>query len=205
MTKPKHGVLLHLNDEWFFCPGSKSSNPRIPLPQFKDNSHMMITQGHLAQGHTRFSLLTNFCSRGTLRCIVANNISAANLTSHEVPTLLQHHYLPPVDRQIWDAAYAEEYDGLASLPAWECVTEQEYQKIKTPSTKLIPTMEISTIKFDKDGLPLRAKYPIVALGNLDWRTWSKSNTYTPLSYPLWNCAFSRLWRLNTNILSKMET
>ena len=41
-------------------------------------------------------------------------------------------------------------------------------------------MAISTIKYDEDGRPKRAKYRIVALGNLDNNNWSKSDTYAPV-------------------------
>ena len=41
-------------------------------------------------------------------------------------------------------------------------------------------MAVSTIKFDKDGMPKRAKYRIVALGNLEYRDWSKSKVYAPV-------------------------
>ena len=41
-------------------------------------------------------------------------------------------------------------------------------------------MAVSTIKFDSDGLPKRAKYRIVALGNLDLNNWTKSNVYAPV-------------------------
>ena len=69
--------------------------------------------------------------------------------------------------------YAEEKNGLANLPAWQCITEAEYNKIKTPQTKILPSMAISTIKFDKEGLPKHVKYCIVALGNLDPNTLTK--------------------------------
>ena len=52
--------------------------------------------------------------------------------------------------------------------------------MKSPTTKLLPTMAISTIKYDKDGLPKRAKYRIVALGNLDPNDWSRSKVYAPV-------------------------
>ena len=41
-------------------------------------------------------------------------------------------------------------------------------------------MAVSTIKFDKDGLLVRAKYQIVALGNLKTTEWSKSDVYAPV-------------------------
>ena len=41
-------------------------------------------------------------------------------------------------------------------------------------------MAVSTIKYDKDGRPKRAKYRIVALGNLDPNNWTKSDCYAPV-------------------------
>ena len=41
-------------------------------------------------------------------------------------------------------------------------------------------MAVSTIKHDGDGNPKRAKYRIVALGNLDSNNWSRSDTYAPV-------------------------
>ena len=41
-------------------------------------------------------------------------------------------------------------------------------------------MAISTIKYDENGAPSRAKYRIVALGNMDPHTWTKSQCYAPV-------------------------
>ena len=180
MEKLRHGKLLKHSHNWFFRPGVKPSNKLIKLPDFETIAPDMVSCGHLARGHIKFQPLINLCSGGTLRRIVANHISAANLTSLEVPTLLQHHSLPPEDKLTWDAAYKEEYDGLKSLPAFECITESDYLKMKSTKIKMLPTMAISTIKFNKDGLPQRAKYRIVALGNLDPHEWTKSDVYAPV-------------------------
>ena len=129
MKTPKHGILLQQNNNWFFRPGTKSTNPLVPLPNFKDIAVQMLSQGHIARGHCKFQSLIKLQSSGTLCRIVANHISAANLTSLEVPTLLQHHTLSPSDKMTWDSAYAEEYDGLVDLPAWQSITEHEYFEI----------------------------------------------------------------------------
>jgi hypothetical protein len=44
----------------------------------------------------------------------------------------------------------------------------------------MPTMAISIIKYDGDGKPVRAKYRIVALGNLDPHDWSKNDCFAPV-------------------------
>ena len=41
-------------------------------------------------------------------------------------------------------------------------------------------MAISTIKYDENNNPYRAKYRIVVLGNLDHNDWTKSDTYAPV-------------------------
>ena len=45
---------------------------------------------------------------------------------------------------------------------------------------LLPTMAITTIKKDGDGNPNRAKYRIVALGNLDPHSWTKQDCFAPV-------------------------
>jgi hypothetical protein len=49
------------------------------------------------------------------------------------------------DKDIWDAAYCEEYDGLSSLPTWEVLLEAEYKSL-SKDVKALPSMAIATIK-----------------------------------------------------------
>ena len=60
------------------------------------------------------------------------------------------------------------------------IAESEYQKRKHEFGSLLPTMAISTIKYDEFGTPKRAKYRIVALGNLDPHDWSKQDCFAPV-------------------------
>jgi hypothetical protein len=94
-------------------------------------------------------------------------------------SLKNHHKLSPNDKDIWDAAYAEEYDGLSSLPTWEMVTEEQFW-ILSKGRRASPTMAIATIKYDANNCLKRAKYWIVFLGNLDYHTWSKETTAAPV-------------------------
>lgn len=83
---------------------------------------------------------------------------AHGLQSPLAPTSLKNHSkLTANDKQIWDAAYDEEFDGLVSLPTWDIVTEDEYQKLCN-GAKALPAMAIATIKFDEFNRPKRAKY-----------------------------------------------
>lgn len=107
--------------------------------------------------------------------IVTKKVSAATLHDKTAPTLLNHHKLHPTDKLIWDRSYDDEYDGLVNIDTWETITEEDYQRSKHMFGKLMPTMAISTIKYDGDGKPDRAKYRIVALGNLDPHHWNKDD------------------------------
>jgi hypothetical protein len=83
------------------------------------------------------------------------------------------------DKEIWDAAYCEEYDGLASIPTWEVLSESQF-KLLSKGCKPLPSMAISTIKYDSNNQPKRAKYRTVVLGNLDYHNWSKASTAAPV-------------------------
>eukprot|EP00957_Ditylum_brightwellii_P024470 1847091-Ditylum_brightwellii.AAC.1 len=76
------------------------------------------------------------------------------------------------DQSLWKSAYAEEYYGSQDLPAWCVINETTYQKLKPIVGTALPSMAVSTIKYDQDGCPKRVKWQIVALGNLDPPAWS---------------------------------
>lgn len=83
------------------------------------------------------------------------------------------------DKQIWDDAYNEEYDGLANIPTWEVITETQF-KLLSKGVKPLPSMAISTIKYDSQNKPKQAKYRIVVLGNLDYHQWSRESVVAPV-------------------------
>ena len=84
--------------------------------------------------------------------------------------------MTPNDKSIWDHAYLNEYLGLTEdTNTWEYISEREYQILRPITGNALPSMAISTIKKDADGLPIRAKYRIVVLGNLDPHTWTKQD------------------------------
>jgi hypothetical protein len=87
--------------------------------------------------------------------------------------------MSPEDKSIWNLAYLEEYDGLASLPTWEVLTEAQFKTL-SKGIKALPSMAIATIKYDSFNHPKRVKYRIVVLGNLDYHTWSKEATAAPV-------------------------
>ena len=69
------------------------------------------------------------------------------------------------------------------LDVFTPIGEEDYRKIIAEHSKdamAIPTMNIFTIKDDKEGNPLRAKSQIVALGNLEQREWTREDQYAPV-------------------------
>jgi len=76
--------------------------------------------------------------------------------------------------------YQEEYLGSHNSPAWIAITESEYQQNRLPYGFLLPTMAILTVKNNKLGELKRAKYQIVALGNLDPNEWTKAACFAPI-------------------------
>ena len=112
--------------------------------------------------------------------IINRKVSAKNLNVLEAPTLLKHYKLHPDDKKTWDESYQEEYQGLVDIDTWDVITEEDYQKAKHIYGNLLPTMAISVIKYDGNGKPDRAKYRIVALGNLDPHAWHKNDCFAPV-------------------------
>jgi len=180
MPTPKHGTLLKQNNVWKFRPGNRITNKSIDIPDFDSQFHNLLETHQIFRGQPSYRKLQSAKSSLTLGKVVARHVSAKGLSSHDVPTLVKHKRLNSNDKLIWDAAYSEEYFGLQNLPAWTTLTEAEYKKIQHKCKTILPTMAISTIKFDEHNQPKRAKYRIVVLGNLDPHLWSKSDCYSPV-------------------------
>jgi len=180
MQRPSQGYLVNNQNQWQFRPGYKNNNSTIDLPNFNQNFYTLISTFQLFPGHQPFKRVHQARASYQLGRIVARHVSATSLTTNKAPTLLQHAKMNPNDKQVWDSAYAEEYLGLKNLPAWITITESEYQQNKYKYGTLLPTMAISTIKYNEVGLPKRAKYRIVALGNLDPHVWTKADCFAPV-------------------------
>ena len=63
---------------------------------------------------------------------------------------------------------------------WEYITEDKYQALRPIVGNALPSMAISKVKTDENGSPLRAKYHIVVLGNLDLHKWKNSDCFAPV-------------------------
>ena len=185
MPHPKQGVLQQGQNKWTFLPGRKQTNTPMDLPNFDETGESLVHNRKLFSGwKSRTFVLTARQVRATSNVIASTiysrKVSAAGLNLMQAPTLLKHHKLHPDDKSIWDAAYKSEYDGLQDIDTWELITEDEYQNMRHLYKGVMPTMAIATIKYDGQGNPIRAKYRIVALGNLDHNMWTKSECFAPV-------------------------
>ena len=187
MPKPKQGHLVHdtINNTWTFSPGHHFKQDILPLPNFPLLVSSLIINKKLFKGWVPLSrALTARRIRATSNVlshlIVNGKVSASNLDCLNPPTLKKHHKLTNNDQMIWDAAYMQEFKGLEDIETWEYISEKEYQDMKHILGNLLPTMAITTIKKDENGTPIRAKYRIVVLGNLDPHEWSKTDCFAPV-------------------------
>jgi len=152
----------------------------VSLEDLPEQCQTLLDTGQLFKGHTKFNRVYQACHQAQLNDCILRHISAHGLDSLIAPTSLRYHStMSRNDKSIWDAAYAEEYDGLASIPTWEVLTEQQFKQL-SKGAKSLPSMAISTIKNDENNRPKRAKFRIVVLGNLDYHQWSKESTAAPV-------------------------
>jgi hypothetical protein len=109
------------------------------------------------------------------------HISATDLKSLIPPgsPLKAFHSTNP-DRPVWLDSYQEEYDGLLSNSTFDIISEDEFKALqKQYGIRAIPSMCIFTVK-QTNGVPTCAKSRIVVLGNLEQKTWSKSDRFSPV-------------------------
>jgi hypothetical protein len=188
MPTSKQGFLNHDRGIWSFHPGhskGKPSGPPIPLPQFFEIAESMVENKKIFNGWKTRAFVTNARNTRATANVLAHlvysrKVSASNLHSMQAPTLLNHSRLHPDDKITWDAAYMSEYNGLVDIDTWETISESQFQSMKHLYKGIMPTMAISTIKYDGNGNPTRAKYRIVALGNLDPHSWTKQDCFAPV-------------------------
>jgi hypothetical protein len=109
----------------------------------------LLDTGQLFKGHTKFCCVYNTRTQVQLRNCVLRHVSTHGLTSLVVPSSLKSHLAMNMnDKTIWDNAYGEEYEGLASLPTWEVFTEKQFKSL-SKGIKALPSMAIATIKDEK--------------------------------------------------------
>jgi hypothetical protein len=178
MSKPKHGTLQFVSNEWYFYPGK--SKDGILLSDLSVSCQQLLDTGQLFRGHAKFRNVYDTRNQISLRDCVLRHILAHGLKSLVPPTSLRaHSKLDVTDKIIWDEAYNEEYDGLEALPTWEVISEAQYRQL-SKGRKVLPTMAIATIKYDEHNRPKRAKYRLVVLGNHDCHSWTKAEIAAPV-------------------------
>ena len=180
MPKSIKGHLVYLNQEWYIKSDKRDDSTILHLPGFYSTARSHCEKLHLFSGHPRYKTIKNLRAALQFSTMIAKHVSARGLTSEDVPTLLHHHHLNRNDNKIWDSAYDEEYFGLTGLPCWVTISHDEFMKNKHLYKSILPTVATSLIKYDEHGKPKRAKYRIVALGNLESYKWSKGECYAPV-------------------------
>jgi hypothetical protein len=114
------------------------------------------------------------------------HVSARTLTSITPPgSVLKAFHHSNLDKPIWLESYKEEYDGLLSNDTFDIISEAEYQCLKQiHGVCAILSMYTFVVKHT-NSVPTRAKSCIVVLGNLEHRTWTKANCFSPvISIPM---------------------
>jgi hypothetical protein len=145
----------------------------VDLPNFCQDFQKYIDGGSLVPGwHSGKSFLVAGSS-----C----HISATDLKSLIPPgSPLKAFHLTNPDCPVWLDSYKEEYDGLLSNSTFDIISEDEFKALqKQYGIRAIPSMCIFTVK-QTNGVPIRAKSRIVVLGNLEQKTWSKSDCSSPV-------------------------
>jgi hypothetical protein len=128
MSKPRHGRLYSNSDgEWIFCTRNRSDLSKgTILHDLLADCHVLLESGQLFKGHAKFPKVYQAHSQAQLTDCVLRHISAHGLQSLVPPSSLkQHQSMTPSDKEIWDRAYSEEYDGLSLIPTWEVITESQ--------------------------------------------------------------------------------
>ena len=207
---PQQGYLCTSDNKWFFLRGRKhptdSKSTPQELPHFESTVKTLIASKSLRQGWIQYNTFLEDHStaksqqyllrrmayfqttdptilRHPQQIVVRlSKISARDLISTTPPPSLKHHNkMDPNDKEIWDNAYLEEYLGLhETTHTWDYISEDEYQALRKEIGNALPTMAISKIKYDENGIPTRAKYRIVVLGNLDPNNWSAADCFAPV-------------------------
>ena len=118
-NKYQHSTLQKVNDQYFFRPGRSEKNHSTHLPNFSTRALYLIRDLLLVKGHPTYKKIRDCLHSRHIGDMVANHVSAANLSSHDVPTLIQHKRLKASDRLM-------KYEELANLPTWVTINEAEY-------------------------------------------------------------------------------
>ena len=178
-TNYLHGFLsLSKDNLWEFVTRDKEGRvvTTIPIHDIQYSWKMRMQENTFDIGWSYDKARRTF---GSVR-----HVSAANLNQTLAPANLRIALASNnPDRLIWSDAYDEEYDNLNNLETFDEITTEEYYRYLKhygDDARAIPSMNIFTVKKDKEGNPLRAKSRIVVLGNLEQRIWSKSDKYAPV-------------------------
>ena len=140
-----------------------------------DNNNIKNWLNHIVEEPSA----VNISTQSDYKCKM---VDASKLQTKRAPeSLKKQSDLSINDKLIWDQAYIEEYYGMhTQSKIWEYIMEAKYKALRPIEGTALPTYAISITKKDENRKPVRAKYRIVVLGNLDSHDWSKSEFFAPV-------------------------
>ena len=138
----------------------------------QDNNNIKNWLNHIVEE----TFTVNVSTTAEYKC---RKVNASKLQTKGAPASLKKDSdLSINDKLIWDQVYIEEYDGLhTQSKTLEYIMEAEYKALRPIVGIALPTYAISILKKDENRKPVRAKYRIVVLENLDPYNWSKSEYF----------------------------
>jgi len=168
------------NNTWRFSHRRKNGSEifGVTLPNFCLDFQKYIDDGSIIPGWHSGKTFTITGS--------SHHVSATNLQSLTPPgSVVKALHRNNPDKSIWHESYKEEYDGLNSNNTFDIISEDEYQHLKRlHGVRAIPSMYTFVVKHT-NGIPTRAKSRIVVLGNLEQRSWTKADCFSPvISIPM---------------------
>jgi hypothetical protein len=163
------------NNTWRFSHQRKNGSEifGVTLPNFCLDFQKYIDDGSIIPGWHSGKTFTITSS--------SHHVSAMNLQSLTPPgSVVKALHSNNPDKSIWHDSYKEEYDGLNSNNTFDIISEDEYQQLRhLHGVRAIPSMCTFVVKHT-NGIPTRAKSRIVVLGNLEQRSWTKADCFSPL-------------------------
>jgi hypothetical protein len=163
----RRGTINNTNAGWQFQQRTASGRTtfKYDLADLPVTWHDRLTEGTLELGWQTPERAYHVSSKGLTQGVPRSFMSSMKPDSP--------------DRKIWLESYHEESNGLKEQNTYSVITADEY-RTKYSAYQILPTMCVQTVKTDEEGLPVRAKSRIVALGNHEDRIWEKSEKFAPV-------------------------
>ena len=98
-SKYKHGTINIVNNQYFFRPDRSIKNESTFLLDFETKAIYMLRDMTLFKGHPSYKKIEKVLQSRYIGSIIANHVCAKGLSTHDVPTLIQHKLLKAGDKK----------------------------------------------------------------------------------------------------------